>query len=690
MRYLVAVIGLAAALYGADPAQTLQKGIDLMESKGDVAGAITLFQDAARSTDRAVAARALLYLGRAQERQGKERARQTYERIAHEFGDQREIAAQARERLAALNGAGTKAALTVRQLWTGKDIGGSVPFEIAPTADGRSLLFVDWASGDIGIRDMASGEIKRIAIGRKAVGGSGLTDFAQFALYSPDQRQIAYTWHGPANGSFYDFRVISTQPGAKPRVLIQHPELIYFKPFAWSSDGKAILTLIWKNDGTTQIAWVAAADGSFKTLKSLEWRNPEIVSLSPSGRYIAYDAVERQDSTDRDIFILAADGSTETIAVKSPGIDHHPVWTPDGGLLIFTSNRSRNFGLYALTVQDGKPQGAARLLKPDVGRITLCGFVRSGELYYLQPTGEQNVYMASLDPATGLLRGVPAPLGSTYVGMNAMPALSPDGKNAVYVSPRGVQGSGAARGPSTLVVKSLETQAEKSFSTDVELVARPEWHPDGRSLLVAARDTQSPPGSIGFYKVDVESGRFTSIARARNGLRPNQVALSPDGETVYMPGWDRTSLYSVLALSLSTGQLKTLYQTKDQIGAVALSPDGRTLAVGAISTMLLMNTDGSVVRTVHDLGGVWASAIAWSSRGTHILFVHRSGTQGSESELWRVPLDGGDPSPTGIHGRSRRDIHSGPDGAITYTVGSPKQAELWALDNLLPMLKGAR
>ena len=121
-----------------------------------------------------------------------------------------------------------------------------------------------------------------------------------------------------------------------------------------------------------------------------------------------------------------------------------------------------------------------------------------------------------------------------------MPVLSPDGKNVLYASVRGVPARGAARGPWTLVVKSLETQAEKSFSTDVELGARPVWFPDGRSLLVAARGfPQSLPGSTGFYKVDVESGRFTSIAGARNGIRPNQVALSwsPASDDVAVTGY---------------------------------------------------------------------------------------------------------------------------------------------------------
>ena len=93
MRKIITALTLfAAALYAADPAraQTLQRAIDLMESKGDMAKAMPLFEEAAHSADKALAARALLYLGQAQERQGAERARATYERIIKEFGNQTE------------------------------------------------------------------------------------------------------------------------------------------------------------------------------------------------------------------------------------------------------------------------------------------------------------------------------------------------------------------------------------------------------------------------------------------------------------------------------------------------------------------------------------------------------------------------------------------------------------------------
>src|SRR5579863_482823 len=104
---------LTFVLSAADKAreQTLQRAIDLMESKGDLAKAMPLFEDAARSSDRAVAARALLYLGQAQERQGTEKARATYERIVKDFSSQTETAAAAQKRLSALGGSRSSVAV---------------------------------------------------------------------------------------------------------------------------------------------------------------------------------------------------------------------------------------------------------------------------------------------------------------------------------------------------------------------------------------------------------------------------------------------------------------------------------------------------------------------------------------------------------------------------------------------------
>lgn len=689
MRGFILVMAFAAALYGADPAreQKLQKGIDLLETKGDLAGAITLFEDAAKSTDRAVAARALLYLARVQERQGKDRGRAAYERIARDFSDQRDISAQARERLTALSGpaAGKTTALAARQLvccWSG----GNAGIETSPSPDGRLLALVDWDTGDLAVRDLATGDIRRFGLKKSWESA----DFAQEPAFSHDQRQIAYTWFSAADQK-YQLRVAPAEPGSKPRVLVDPSEGSYFTASNWSLDGKSIFTVIWnKRDKTARIASVSAADGSVKTLKSLEWRQPQGLSLSPDGRYLAYDVLERQDATDRDIFILAADGSGETAAVKNPGVDSNPVWTPDGSRLIFTSNRSGKFGLYALDVREKKAQGAPRLLKPDAGQIALRGFVRSGALYYLQTTSDLNVYRAELDPATGSLRGAPTPLATTYVGNNSQAALSPDHKRLAYLSSRGAAREFGARGGAgawTVVVKSLDSQTEKTFAPAPDIY-RIRWFDNGNALLLIERDARRRRPVL--YKLDVDSGAVSLLAPDAKGL--------PQGYEYFPIG-------GIVERDLASGELKPIYQVDGdrRVWDLSLGPDGQTFALlmGSAGTqqtrgVALVNRDGTGVRTLleqpvgsnaQDLVVSPYSGIAWSADGKRVFFVRYS--KSGEGEVCWIAAGGGRPVSTGIRAKNLAWIRLA-DDTLIYTAGVQNQVELWEFDNLLPLLKASR
>jgi hypothetical protein len=352
-------------LVAADPTreQKLQKAIHLMETKGDVNAALPLLEEAARSSDRAVAARALLSLAQAQEGQGKERARATYERIAKDYADQRDVVAQARVRLKAMNAPRASIGLTARQVWTGSEVDN----EGVPTPDGRLLPVVHWDSGDIAIRDLASGEMRRLMLKNS---WQESLEYAEWPLMSPDQRHIVYAWFNMTESN-YEVRVVGSEPGAKPRVLVRNPEFNYYTPAAWSSDGATILMHIWRRDNTSEIAWVSTTNGSTKILKNFEWRTPALISLSPDGRYIAYDPLERVNGTDRDIVIIAADGSSETLLINSPGSDSCPLWSPNGKHIVFTSTRGGSNGLWSIAVAGGKGQGAPQLLKSDVGRMSV-------------------------------------------------------------------------------------------------------------------------------------------------------------------------------------------------------------------------------------------------------------------------------------------------------------------------------
>src|SRR4051794_15582048 len=81
--------------------QELQQAIDLIESKGDLAKAAPLLEDVAKSPDRALAVRGLLYLAQVQERYGHGDAVATYQRIVSEFGGPKDATATSAEVAAA-------------------------------------------------------------------------------------------------------------------------------------------------------------------------------------------------------------------------------------------------------------------------------------------------------------------------------------------------------------------------------------------------------------------------------------------------------------------------------------------------------------------------------------------------------------------------------------------------------------
>ena len=220
---------LAAPQKNDEPERWLQTAIQTETVDGDLKSAIEQYKKiiGKAGASREVVAKALVKLGMCYERQGNAEARKQYARAVREFADQPKAVAEARERLAAMNvPAGRRmAALTARQVWTiQKDTGGYNPHDIEPAADGRSLLYADSHTGDIGIRDMSTGEIKPLGL---RAAGNNAEGAAFSALYSPDQRRIAYTWLSHADHR-YQLRLISTEHGAKPRVLVNHQELRYF------------------------------------------------------------------------------------------------------------------------------------------------------------------------------------------------------------------------------------------------------------------------------------------------------------------------------------------------------------------------------------------------------------------------------------------------------------------------------
>ena len=490
---LAMLLTLAAPAVGQQtPGELLQSALYKQQVEGDLEGAVTILEGLIEDfgQHREIAARALVQLGLAHETLGSTEAQRAYQRIVSDYPDQREQVVVARSRLAALTQPATvveASGVVVRQVWT------SPASAVSP--DGRYVVFKD--KGDLAVRDLRTGENRRLA------GATGR--ISDFPAMSPDGQQVAYlSWD--RDDSELHLRDLD---GSKPRVLVSNPEVSWLEPSAWSPDGKQILTVFERRDGTAQIVLVSAADGSVRVLKSLEWRWPRQMRFSPDGRYIAYDAPRRRDSPEREILVLATDGSREGLLVAGPADYRLPLWTPDGSAILFASYSSGTLDQWLIPVARGIAQGSPKLIKENVGPIQPLRFTTDGNYYYNLLTGHSlDVYIAALDSATGQPLGAPALVSDRLRGSNTLPEWSPDGQHLAYLPGPGAPESGE---PSNIItIRSLETGQERELTPQLVFLedTRLRWSPDGRSFLVSGEEDD---GHRGLYQINAQTGDVTPI-----------------------------------------------------------------------------------------------------------------------------------------------------------------------------------
>jgi len=701
MTKVLTVFVLTAMAFGADTAreQKLQQAINLMESKGDVAKAMPMLEDVARSSDRALAARALLYLGQAQERQGADKARATYERIVKEFGNQTEMVAAAQQRLVALGGSRSSGTLAKRLLCP--DCGDS---EADFSSDGRWMAFTHWDSGDLAIRDMSTGQVKLLMV--KTGTGKDSDSYVETPILSPDLRQIVYLWDPDQKDAHVQLRIVANEIGAKTRVLVDDKENTWYTLTAWSPDGKSVLAIISKKDKTDQLARVTISDGSVRVLKSVGWRfrggSWSHPNYSPDGQYIVYsaravnpskDPPAATDPKDEHIYVMAADGSSETEIVKTAGINRNPVWSADGKRVLFTSDRSGSLDLWSVELQNGREAGTPSRIRPEVGDITPLG-IHGGSYYY--ESHQQGTELINIMDAVNLTA---KPL-ETFVGVG--PAWSPDRKSIAFKRRHlgGTQKGNGATDDYDLVVHSLETGEERMYPTSLGFTGNlaPVWFHDSRSVMTGLHDSG---GGKGGHRIDLKTGEWTKLPIPGGG----SPALSPDDRTLYNRRNPDNMPVRIMSNDMATGQERQIFEIpgtgRIQGPSLALSPDGKTLALGwmdrfpekgtrlHIGTISVDGTNFHEVFTRSDtLFG--AGSIAWSKDGRSIFFNQEQPGGATHWALMRVPADGSAPAsvfgPGPTNGAGWFDLS--PDGS-RFVVGlsEGRQSEVWALDNVLSALK---
>ena len=658
---------------------------------GDLPAAIGLLKRIVQdhADNRALAAKALVELGQCYEKLGKEEARKAYERVLRDYGDQIEAAATARTRLATLsrNGASRSSEMATRRVWAGPDVD---VLDCSVSPDGRYLSYVDWTTGDLAIRDLVTGNARHLTNNTESGGN------AFFSAISPDGKNVAYEWY---TGSFAaDLRLVGLD-GSAPRVLFSNKE-VGALPTDWSPDGKYVLSILVRiNPFRCQIALISVADGSVRVLKTFDRMYPGKMRFSPDGRYIAYDYPPHEESDNRDIFLLAADGSREIPLIEHPAEDELLGWTPDGHHILFASDRSGSMGAWMIRVEDGKPQGTPELVKQDIGQAQPIGFTPSGTFYYGLEIGTSDIYTAEFDPVAGRVVTQPQKATQRFVGWNSSPAWSPDGQFLAYLSSRR-QGLFEHE---VISIRSLKTGEERDLSPNlVELWGPIRWSPDGRSILVPGKDKKIQHGS---FLVDAHTGEVKSMLQADLHSDISNAAWFPDGKRLLytdIHGESGTITQTVVMRDPETGRKTELFRPApdSKIDDIALSPDGGQVAL----TLLEKATRSSVLKVLRVAGGdaselvrvkeperIDGDSLSWSPDSRYIVFGKgRSVGQERKTQLLAISSRGGEPHILGLSIDSVRTVSFDSNGHhIAFAAGRAKN-EVWVMENFLPTHKAAR
>jgi len=253
--------------------------------------------------------------------------------------------------------------------------------------NGRDIAFS--RGGALHVLNLASGSIRRLTDGRRGAGGP---------QWSPDGRWIAFT--------------------SRPSERI-----------SWSPDySGSLLSYHWSKPGTSDVGVVAATGGAVRWLAQSP-DNEGIADWAPDSKALL---IERRsvDVKDRTVFIAALDGSLKTLYRQHddrflPSNDVHAVYSPDGTKIAFTSDQDGWNHLYVVSAGGGAPQQ----LTSGTFEVSSPSWQRDGRALVFCATkdgaDQRHVYRVSLD---GALQQITSGRGSDVAVQ-----VAPDGSRVLYL-----------------------------------------------------------------------------------------------------------------------------------------------------------------------------------------------------------------------------------------------------------------
>jgi Tol biopolymer transport system component len=690
----VALAGVIGAHTGIEDDKQFQAALQQEMVVGDLRGAIEAYRAIVErpGVDRALAAAALMRMGESYQKLGDSRARDVFAQVVARFGDQA-VAADARAKLDATGGAPASQVGTTKTVWSGPKVsnGGVV------SRDGRWLPYTNWDTGNLMLHDLVNDRDSALTDGGRFPPQFPVSQqqYADHSRVSPDGRRVAFGWF---NSERYEVRVVDIEPaGAQPRTIFHNPDVEYIQPFDWSPDGRSLVVQLRRGDNSGQIGLLRVADGVLTPLKSFDWRAATShAAFSPDGRHIGYDLPGQAPLGDRDVFVIAVDGSREVRLTTHARDDRMVGWSRDGTRVLFASDRT---GSRQIWVQHWSGQSVAGdpQVVPSSFSGEAVGFAADESLYERKTTYAGSLFRTvSFDFQLGRATSVPADPGEEFFSTNlrAQAEWSTDGRRLALARRDRAEVMG-------MLVSIVDLDSRRVTNVRPHLVSpgdRLVWAPDGQSFLTAGMDLKQRRG---LFRIGIDSGEVTLLEGSADRQGRNVgigLAVSPDGAEIYVRRANQEAI-DIVARNLSSGAERELASwprpssgINDYVGRPSLSPDGRLIATvmshsATEASVLLIAPGSGEMRTLRRGAAAAPEVLMWAPDNRSV-FVRWTapGRTPAEPEVWRIPVAGG--APVRIDwtlGHDNREFRVHPDGRrLVYVVNtSSSQTEVRVLTGLL-------
>jgi len=701
LRRSAIVIATALALTSSTRAQSghelFQQALSKERAEGKLQEAIALYQRVVEvaSADHALAARALLQLGRCYEQLGNTEARAAYERLIARYPDQTDLVAQAKSRLAALvrtsPSTAAPAAMTVQSL---PDVANGT---LTVTRDGTKAIVWDFSKGqNLALHDFAK---KQTSLLTDLEWSKGLINFP---VWSPDARRVAYqqNHYSLDKDAASELRVMTLD--GRSSVVYRLDVYGGVQPVGWTPDGATLIAVVGRPDRTWTVGTVPATGGQFTPLRSFGWAydsrdgSPRV---SPDGRFIAY--LEGETGL-RDVHVVSLDGRHAYRITTDPADDFAPIWSPDSRHLAFKSNRLGSASLWAVEVKDGQPPGQPMKLKDGMQSAQLIDWTEKG-IVYLESFQTSDLVTVPMDPVGGRPTGLPRPIPYWRTGRNISPVWSPDGGRLAFVS-----STAADPNRRFVVVMPIDGGQAREFlipTTSWRNQQTPydlRWFGDGRGLGLSGSDTRS---ATTVFRLRLDTGEWDTIPLSEPEFSA-RTEWNHDGSAFYFP---RPTLGQgdggIFERAVNGDAERPVYRAGPGVFyALQFRPDRKWLAFrqssyeGTTATDRILVVDVAtgetrvLVETFHgSKEEQQLNLMSWTPSGD-VLVQKLSGTGGTMSEVLLVPVDGGAPRSFAIpsigptaRGETLRTLVAkwSPDGRTMVIGRAGRGGETFVIENPL-------